>query len=150
MDEKDKPQAIPVRAVKKRYKLPQPITPLSGTGGWVPPEPKHMRMLSRPEDFPGDLWPRAVVILSRLIQMFPNQTQLSQLCEHIPTEMTPLYCEAVETGKMKAGAVLTDGSGMEELLRLLLIHNDPSHSVSGLSNQAWEILQKAKTATGGS
>jgi hypothetical protein len=106
-------------------------------------------MPSRPDDFPGDLWPRAVVILSKLIKKSPNQTHLSELCEQIVTEITPLYCEAVETGKMKADAVLTDRSGMEELLRLFLIHNDPSRSVSGLSNQAWEILQRAKATTWG-
>jgi len=63
--------------------------------------------------------------------------------------MTPLYCEAVETGKVEPGAVLSDDSGMEELLRLLLAANDPGHSSWGISNQAWEILQGAKTATWG-
>jgi hypothetical protein len=111
--------------------------------------PKPLRMASRPDDFPGDLWPRVVVILSAAIEKFRDQNHLRELCEHVVVEMTPLYYEAVETGKMKASAVLADGSGMEELLRLLLVANDPGHSSWGISNQAWEILQGAKTVTWG-
>jgi hypothetical protein len=35
---------------------------------------------------------------------------------------------------------------MEELLRLLLVANDPGHSSWGLSDQAWGILQEVKTS----
>jgi hypothetical protein len=156
------PQELPGR--RPRPKLPEPIRPVNTArtvtqapappmetsgGGYFSSAPKPTRMPSRPDDFPSDLWPRAVVILSTLIEKFPNQKRLRELCEHAVSEMTGLYCEAVETGKMKAGAVVSDGSGMEELLRLLLAANDPGHSSWGISNQAWEILQGVKTARWG-
>ena len=136
----------PVNTARTVTRAPAPPTETRGSG-YIPSDPKPTRMPSRPDDFPGELWPRAVVILSKLIQKFPNQEHLSEFCEHIVVEMTSLYCEAVETGKMKAGSVLNDRSGMEELLRLLLVANDPGHSSWGLSNQAWDILQKVKAAT---
>jgi ribosome-binding protein aMBF1 (putative translation factor) len=141
----------PIRPVNTARTVTQALAPPKeiGGGGFFSSAPKPTRMPSRPDDFPSDLWPRAIVILSELIQKFPNQKHLRELCEHAVPEMTPLYCEAVETGKMEPGAVLSDDSGMEELLRLLLAANDPGHSSWGISNQAWEILQGAKTATWG-
>jgi len=141
----------PIRPVNTARTVTQALAPPKeiGGGGYMHSAPKPTRMPSRPDDFPSDLWPRAVVTLSTLIEKFPNQKHLRELCEHAVPEMTPLYCEAVETGKVEPGAVLSDDSGMEELLRLLLAANDPGHSSWGISNQAWEILQGAKTATWG-
>ncbi|HEV3483011.1 MAG TPA: hypothetical protein VGR97_11875 [Candidatus Acidoferrales bacterium] len=130
---------------KARTKAPKPPTEMGGRG--VAYSPKPLRMPSRPDDFPGDLWPRAVVILAKAVERFRDENHLTELCEHVVEKMTPLYCEAVETGKVKAHAVLDDRSGMAELLRLLLIANDPGISSWGLSNRAWDILQKVKTAT---
>ncbi|HEV2468065.1 MAG TPA: hypothetical protein VGS78_02635 [Candidatus Sulfotelmatobacter sp.] len=36
---------------------------------------------------------------------------------------------------------------MENLLRSLFLASDPGRSVSGLSNQAWDILKRIKTVT---
>jgi hypothetical protein len=138
----------PVNTVRIVTQAPAPPTEIGGAG-YFSPAPKPTRMPSRPDDFPIDLWPKAVGILSKAIQKFPNQKQLPELCEHVTAEMTPLYCEAVESGNMKAGSVLTQRSGMEEMLRLLLVANDPGHSSWGISNQAWEILQTVKTTTWG-
>jgi hypothetical protein len=118
-------------------------------GGHLGFRQNAIRMPSKPDDFPEDLWPKAVIILSKAIQRFPDQRRLSELCEHLTAEITPLFCEAVKMGKMKPGSVLTDGSGMEELLRLVLVANDPGKSSWGLSDQAWEILQRVKSATWG-
>jgi hypothetical protein len=141
----------PVHTVNTGFTVTQAPAPPRSVGGLglTHYEPRPIRMPSRPDDFPGELWPRAVVALSKLIERFPDQKHLTELCEHVVPEMTPLYCDAVEMGKIKAGSVLDDRSGMEELLRLLLVANDPGPSSWGLSNQAWDILQKVKAATWG-
>lgn len=110
---------------------------------------KPIRMPDRPDDFPRDLWPRAVMILDKLFKKYPTQRYVSELCKQIHTKMTALYCEAVETGQMRAGDVLSEGHGMHEFLRVFLIYNDPGPNSSGLSNQAWEILGMATTGGNG-
>lgn len=113
-----KPKAqlpAPIRPVNTARTVTQALTPPAeiGGGGYFPSAPKPIRMPSRPDDFPSALWPTAVMILSKLIERFPNQNHLRELCEHAVSEITPLYSEAVETGKMKPGALLNDRSGME-------------------------------------
>jgi hypothetical protein len=60
--------------------------------------------------------------------------------------MTPLFCDAVKTGKMKADAVQREnGGGMEDLLHSLLVHNDDGISTGiGLSNNAFRLGQMVR------
>jgi hypothetical protein len=99
-----------------------------------------------PMYFPTDLWPQTNVILLKARRKFPVQTQALELCKLVTAQMTPLFCEAVRAGKMKAGAVQHEsGGGMEDLLRLLLIHNDPGpRSGLGLSDQAYRLGEEVR------
>jgi hypothetical protein len=86
------------------------------------------------------------VILLEAQRKFPLQTQTLELCKHVTSEMTPLFCQAVKVGKMKADEVLRDGfGGMQDLLHSLLIRNDDGPPTgSGLSDKAFRLGQKVK------
>jgi hypothetical protein len=53
-----------------------------------------------PINFPSDLWPQTNVILLESCRKFPRQIQTLELCRHITSEMTPLFCEAVKANRM--------------------------------------------------
>lgn len=136
------PRELPGSKVRLVTQAPAPITPLSGTGGWTPRQPKPTEVPANPPaNFPGDLWPQTNVILLEARKQFPQQTHTLELCRHIIYEMTPLFCEAVKLGKMKAGAVLREGcGGMEDLLHSLLVYNDSGIPTGfGLSNEAFRL-----------
>jgi hypothetical protein len=101
---------------------------------------------SPPTYFPRDLWPQTNVILLEARRKFPHQAQTLELCKHITSEMTPLFYEAVNAGRMKADAVLCEGhGGMEDLLRFLLVHNDDGpHTGFGLSDQAYTLGKRVR------
>ena len=99
-----------------------------------------------PTYFPGDLWPQTNVVLLESRRKFPQRTYTLELCRHIVSEMTPLFCDAVKTGKMKADAVQREnGGGMEDLLHSLLVYNDDGISTGiGLSNEAFRLGKKVR------
>ena len=99
-----------------------------------------------PSYFPDDLWPQTNVILLESRKKFPRRSHTLEMCRHIVSEMTPLFCEAVKAGKMKVGAVLCEGlGGMEDLLHFLLVHNDDGPPTGfGLSDKAYRLGQKVR------
>lgn len=114
-------------------------TPIPGKPTQIPPNP--------PAYFPSDLWPKAVVILAEAVRKYPHQSQTLELCKHVISVMTPLFCEEVKAGKIKASAVLAEGlGGMADLLRSLLVCNDygPHSGLYSLSDQAHRVGQEAR------
>jgi len=159
------PKELPSTKSQKRPRVtaPPPIEPVNTSGGLrLPPAPPasvgglgivpyQSKPTEVPHDpptyFPFDLWPRTNVILLEAQRKFPHQTQALELCKHVTSEMTPLFCEAVKAGKLKAGAVLTEGlGGMEDLLHFLLVCNDdgPKSGFSSLSDQAYRLGEKVR------
>jgi hypothetical protein len=152
-------------AHKHKPKLPEPIRPVR-TGftsakltmapappsevrglGLAPYQPKSTDVPHEPPMyFLSDLWPKTNVILLKAQREFPLQTQTFELCKRIVSEMTPLFVEAVRAGQMNPASVLREhGGGMEDLLRLLLIRNDPGpHSGWGISNAAYRFGQEVR------
>jgi hypothetical protein len=114
---------LPGSKVRFVSRVPAPITPLRGT--WVPADPKPTEIPSDfPAYFPNELKARTAVILAEAVKEFPVQTRTPELCKRIVSQMTPLFCEAVEKGTMTAGAVLEKGlGGMADLLHSLLVYN---------------------------
>jgi hypothetical protein len=108
----------------------------------IPPNP--------PAYFPTDLWPKTVVILAETVKKFPDRgKQMPDLCRQYISDMTPIFYEAVENGRLKSGAVLSeDLGGMQDLLRSLLVYNDdgPHSGFGGLSNEAYRIYQEARNS----
>jgi hypothetical protein len=126
---------------------PAPISPLRGS--WRGSQERSTQMPPNPPtNFPSDLWPKTCLILADAVQKFPDRRrQMPELCEHLISDMTPLYCGAVLDGTMKADAALReDLGGMQDLLRSLLMHNDdgPRSGFGGLSNQAYQIYVEAR------
>jgi hypothetical protein len=101
---------------------------------------------SPPTYFPSDLWPQTNVILLEARQKYPTQAQTFELCKHVVSKLTPVFCEAVKAGKMKAEAVQREnGGGMEDLLHSLLIYNDSGIRTGfGLSDQAYRLGQEVR------
>jgi hypothetical protein len=135
----------------RSVRAPAPPKALSGTGGWVPPRPKAPQIPPNPPvSFPLDLWPRTCVILAEAAKRYPDREQrMPELCRHYISEMTPLFCEAVEAGTIKGGAVLQENlGGMQDLLRSLLVYNDdgPHSGFGGLSNDAYKIYVEARNS----
>lgn len=132
---------------KRRFtQAPAPPTPIRGLGLELH-QPKPTEVPGNPPTyFPSDLWPQTNVILLKAQRMFLTQTQTLELCKHVVSEMTPLFIEAVKTGRMKAANVLRDhGGGMEDMLQLLLLRNDPGpNSGWGLSNQGNRLGQEVR------
>ena len=141
----DPPESSPRRHLAR---APKPLTTLSGTGGGTVPSTKPTEIPHNPPSyFPSDLWPQTYVILLEGQRKFPLRMQTLELCKRITSEMTPLFCEAVKAGKIKASAVLHEGlGGMEDLLRFLLVQNDdgPKSGFSSLSDQAYRLGQKIR------
>ena len=139
------------KAAKPKPKAGEPVRYPRTTGftsvslGASDPKPTELPA-NPPMYFPTDLWPQTNVILLKARRKFPVQTQALELCKLVTAQMTPLFCEAVRAGKMKAGAVQHEsGGGMEDLLRLLLIHNDPGpRSGLGLSDQAYRLGEEVR------
>ena len=107
----------------------------------IPPNP--------PAHFPSDLWPEASVILFEARKQFPNQKYMLDLCKHIISELTPLYCGAVKAGKMEAATVLREGfGGMLDILWSLLVCNgdDPHRELGWGRNEAAEVYQGARNS----
>jgi hypothetical protein len=99
-----------------------------------------------PMYFPKELKARTEVILAEAVRKFQYQTQTLELCKHVISEMTPLFCEAVTNGTMKASMTLEEGlGGMRDLLRSLAVYNDDGpHTGWGLSNEAYRLQQEAR------
>jgi hypothetical protein len=142
------PRELPGSKLRLVSQAPAPSTTLSGTGGWIPRQPKPTEVPANPPTyFPSDLWPQTNVILLESRKKFPSRTQTLELCKHVISEMTPLFCEAVKAGKMKAGAVQRERSGgMEDLLHFLLVHNDDGvhDGLSSLSDKAYRLGQNVR------
>lgn len=156
-------EAEALECVKRaaRDRMPEPVRPIS-TGltraGAPPSEPPGLgRGLALPEPkptsvphdppryFPADLWPETNVILLKAQRKFSLQTQTVEMCKHIVSELTPVFVEAVRTGKIRATSVQMErGGGMEDLLHHLLVCNDPGQSVSGISNEAYRLGQQIR------
>ncbi|PYT75896.1 MAG: hypothetical protein DMG40_27335 [Acidobacteria bacterium] len=138
----------PVSTARTITQAPAPPKEVGGTGITHAREPKTSQVPHDPPIyFPNDLWPQTNVILLEAQRKFPLQTQTLELCKHVASEMTPLFCEAVKDGKMKAGAVLREGlGGMEDLLHFLLVHNDDGSKsgFSSLSDQAYRLGQMVR------
>ena len=136
-----------INAVRTVTAAPPPPASVGGFGlASYRPEPTEIPP-NPPGYFPSDLWPQTNVILLEAQRKFPHQTQTLELCRHITTEMTPLFCEAVKTGKMTASAVLSKGlGGMEDLLHSLLVYNDdsPKSGLSNLSDEAYRLGKKVR------
>jgi hypothetical protein len=142
MEEKGK-EAPQVRLVTQ---APSPPTAVGGLGlsrsgpkpTQVPPNP--------PSCFPNDLWPETNLIILQARKQFPYQTHTLELCKHITSEMTPLFCKAVKAGRMKAGAVHHEGlGGMEDLLHSLLVYNDDGPRTGfGLSDQTYRLGDRVR------
>jgi len=127
-------------------KAPAPATPLGGLG-LASYRPKPTRMPPNPPTyFPGDLWPQTNVILLEACRMFPFQTQTLELCKHVVAEMTPLFCDAVKTGKMSPDQVQREhGGGMEDLLHSLLVYNDSGpRNGFAISDIAFRLGEKVR------
>jgi hypothetical protein len=135
---------------RPRVKLPAPVRTVntSGSIGLGSHELKlTQRPLNPPTYFPEDLWVSTCVILDEAIGKFPNREQLPELCRRYISKMTPVYCEAVKSGKMKAGWVLQERlGGMLDLLHSLLAHNDDGPSSGGLSNKTYGTYEAARNS----
>jgi hypothetical protein len=133
---------------RPRGSAPPPINPVNTSRGlWLDPASKPTEIPHDPPIyFPIDLWPQTNVILLEAQRKFPLRAQTLELCKHVTSEMTPLFCEAVEAGKMKASAVLREGlGGMEDLLHSLLVLNDDGPRTGfGLSHSAYELGQHVR------
>jgi hypothetical protein len=143
------PRELPGPMPARVSQAPLPGARLPGT--WTPTHVKPTEVPANPPtNFPGELWPNTCVILAEAVQKFPDRRrQMPELCKHVISEMTPVYCGAVVDGTMKADEVLReDFGGMQDLLRSLLSHNDdgPSSGFGGLSNQAYQIYVKARNS----
>ncbi len=99
-----------------------------------------------PTYFLSDLWPQTYVLILEARKKFPFQSHMVELCRYIVSEMTPLFCEAVKAGKMKADEVQREnGGGMEDLLHSLLAYNDSGIGTGfGLSNEAFRLGKKVR------
>lgn len=141
------PKELPGR--KPKLKLPAPVRTVSTAltsvsvtapkASQVPHDP--------PMYFPSDLWPQTNVILLESQRKFPLQTQTLELCRHVTAEMTPVFCEAVRGGKIKASSVLQDGcGGIADLLHSLLVYNDdePHSGFVSLSDKACRLREEVR------
>ncbi len=139
------PQELPGPQPPLVSRAPSPASTLRG-GGVAPSVPTTQIPPNPPSYFPGDLWPETNLILLQARKKFPYQKHALELCKHITSELTPLFCKAVKTGKMEAGAVLHEGfGGMEDLLHLLLVYNDDGPRTGfGLSDQAYRLGQRVR------
>jgi hypothetical protein len=99
-----------------------------------------------PTNFPGDLWPQTNLILLKARKKFPLQMQILELCKRIISDMTPLFCQEVKAGKMKADAVQREnGGGMEDLLHSLFVYNDYGpYTGFGLSDTTFQLGKKVR------
>jgi len=137
---------------RPRVKLPAPVRTVNASGSiWLSSrEPKRTQTPPNPPTwFPRELWAGACVILDDAIEEFPDREQLPGLCKRYISKMTPLYCEAVKRGKIKAHAVLQeDLGGMLDLLHSLLVHNDdgPHGGFESLSREARQIYEAARNS----
>jgi hypothetical protein len=120
MGDKDRKEAPKLRHVSN---APAPATSLGGRGVSRPSSPELMQ---KPYDFPlfypNELESRTAVIRTKAVRKFPEQRQISELCEYFIVEMTPLLRDAVKTGAMRADLAIGD-SGMWGLLHSLLAYN---------------------------
>jgi hypothetical protein len=150
--DESKPPAAPEASGKPtaepKPRAPKPVTMLSGTRG-SSFTPKASKVPHDPPDhFPNGLWPRTNLILLKARKAFPVQEQAFELCKHVIYEMTPLFVEAVKSGRMKAYNVQKEyGGGMYDLLRLLLVCNDPGpQSGWGLSDAAYRLGERVRNS----
>jgi lambda repressor-like predicted transcriptional regulator len=90
------------------------------------------------------------VILTAAVKKFPDRKQqMPELCRHVISKMTTLYCEAVKSGKIKADAVVREHcGGMADLLHSLLVYNDDgSHGgFESLSREARQTYEAARNS----
>jgi hypothetical protein len=108
----------------RRPLVSKAITPVGGLGSAAQRRKSTQVPPNAPANFPLDLWLDTGVILDESCARFPTQTQTLELCKHVVSEMTPLFCKAVKTGKMEGYAVFHQGlGGMEDLLHSLLVYN---------------------------
>lgn len=132
-----------IEALTLGHKTAKPVLAAPGSRDpkpiGVPPNP--------PMYFPSDLWSETNVILLEAQRKFPQQTQTLELCRHVTAEMTPVFCEAVKGGKIRASSVLQEGcGGMQDLLHSLLVYNDdePHSGFSSLSDKAYRLGQEVR------
>ncbi len=138
-------------AAPKPYRVPAPVRPVSTaltSFTLSSREPKPMQIPQGfPAYFPNELKARTAVILAEAVRKFPDRKQMPELCEYVISEMTPIFCEAVQRGTLRADLALSESGGMGDLLHWLLVHNDDGPKSSGfssLSDQAYRIEQEAR------
>jgi hypothetical protein len=127
-------------------RAPKPATSISGTGGWRHPQRRTEVPSNPPANFPEDLWLKTVSIFGKARTAFPDRTHTLELCKRVISEMTPLYCDVVKNGTMKASAVLRERfGGMPDLLHSLLVCNDdgPHSGLASLSDGAYRLWKEA-------
>lgn len=130
-------------------RAPKPLPEVGGRGA-APGSPElTQKPRNPPTGFPVDLWPKTCFILDEAIAKYPDRSKLPELCGLYISMMTPLYCEAVKSGKMKAHAVLReDLGGMLDLLHSLLVDNDDvlGSRFGRLSSEAYRIYEQARNS----
>jgi len=145
--EAQKPVHLMNTAFTPVTKAPAPPKEVGGFGVTHTPDwEKPSRVPHDPPTyFSGNLWPQTNVILLKAQRNFPLQTQILKLCEHVIREMTPLFCEAVNAGKMTANEVLSERlGGMADLLRAICQRNYGSSSLGGLSDRAYQFFSEIR------
>lgn len=92
----------------------------------MPPRPKPTQMpLDWPPYYPNHLIPQTAKVVAEAVKKFPEQTQITELCESVVSTLTPHFCAAVQGKTLRADLALYR---MSNLLDCLLAYNcdDPS------------------------
>jgi hypothetical protein len=123
--EESRPPAAPEASGKPTGEpkpcAPKPVTMLSGTGGYTPSCPKRTQVPpGHPDYYPNGLKVETDAIVSSAIVKFAEQTQASQLCKYVITEITNPFLAALSTQEIKAHEVK---GHVERLIRWLLVYN---------------------------
>ena len=117
MENKQSDAASSVRRVS------QALPPPSSVGGlglsFIGPKPTQVP-LDHPADYPNKLKPRTDVILVQAARKFADRKHILDLCKHVTSELTPLFCAEVQAKTLRADLAL---STLQELLNSLLVYN---------------------------
>ncbi|HEV3275310.1 MAG TPA: hypothetical protein VG860_00675 [Terriglobia bacterium] len=132
MADEERKKVQPKRHVSK---APPPITPLRGASP-RPIAPKPIRVPNRlPPSLPGFMAPQADAIICDAAVTFGDQTQISQFCRQVVSELTPHFSAAMKDKRLQASLVRVIVS---DLLRYLLVLNCNYEREGGhLEGECW-------------
>lgn len=146
MEEKKREKAQPIRGISN---APEPLVPVSGRGSRIPAGSKPTQMpLDWPPSYPQHLIAQSTVIIGEALRKFPVQTHTLPLCKYVISELTPHFCDAVQSKTLRADLAL---SRMSDLLHSILVYNCDHSSERFLLEQETkksdEWLKLARTLT---